>query len=163
MNAIGTGSFSGQPFNGAFTIDLAGDTTSVTQPSSGVFFSGGIATVNVAGIGSGTFTDQIVAVSNENFLVGGISDLTIGLALDLIDAPGFASYDLKSALGGITSTVSQLSGNPFPTDHGDFHLTDQSQGTFSATVPEPSSMLLAALGLLGEVVCVQRGRRQRRC
>ena len=159
MNGIGTGSFSGQAFNGAFTIDLSGDTTSVTQPSPGVFFSGGTATVNIAGIGSGTFTDQIVAVSNQTG-VGGISDLTIGLALDLIDAPGFSSYDLKSALGGITSVSSQLSPDLFPTDHGNFQLTAQSQGTFSAVVPEPSSMMLAMLGLLGVVVCVRRGQRQ---
>jgi hypothetical protein len=154
---LGIGSLGGTPFNNAVvTITLTGDTTGITTGGSGVFANIGTATVNVAGIGSGTFTDTIEAVSNQGTTRGGISDLTLNAAILFTVNAGFGSYDLSTAIGPLTGSPLGNPAQSFGTSAGAFILSSANNAdhasTFSATLasaPEPGTV-----GFIGSAITV---------
>lgn len=128
--ATGTGSLGASTFTNALvTITLTGDTSGVT--GTGPFFNAGPTTVNVAGIGTATFTNLIQVFDNLAG-VAGIEDF--GVNLDILDTSNaaFTSYDLKSAIGPLSGSSLFNPGALFPTDLGNFSLTSVGNSTFTA-------------------------------
>jgi hypothetical protein len=138
------------------TLTFVGDTANIFEPIATVFANtAGTATVEVAGVGTATFTGTVGVFSNQTGQVGGFVDT--GLNRDLVDigASEFGAYDLSTSIS-IDGTASSLGLNTaFGTSVGDFVLRAVSGGgTFSAevtpsVVPEPSTAILAAMGGAG--------------
>jgi hypothetical protein len=155
----GTGALGSLPFtNALITISLAGDTSTVFGDPIPRDF--GSAMVNVSGVGTATFTDpSIWAIDNPGGTGGplaGIADVTSGLFLLGTLNGAFSTYDLRSSIGPISGSVVFNSGILFPTSLGNFALTAVAgnTSTFTAatsTVPEPASVILVGMGLLGIV------------
>ena len=66
-------------------------------------------------------------------------------------APEFATYDLSTAFGPVTSEDAFVYGVPLPTSAGDLILDPFTIGTatFTATIPEPSTWAMMLLGFAG--------------
>lgn len=172
--ATGTGSLGASSFTNALvTITLTADTSTVTHPFGVTFNNSGPATVDVAGIGTATLTDNFIVFDNQAGGPGGIGAAGIEdntIFLNLLDTANaaFASYDLKSAIGPITGTALFNAGNLFPTNRGDFTLTSVGDSTFTATIngqggaqaaPTLSEWAMIGLGLLLAAVGVWQLRR----
>lgn len=163
-----TGTLGGSSFTNALvTVTLIGDTANVvpgTAPFVGTVANSGTATVNVAGIGTGTFTDQIQISSSLNdaaalALFGGpgvlIIDSTTNTGIVLQLGSAFSTYNLRSSLGPLSGSGGPASGSHvtpiFPTTSGNFTwAVGQPLGssTFTAVAtPEPTTLLLLGSGL----------------
>jgi hypothetical protein len=138
------------------TLTFTGDTANVIHPAAGIFGNlVGTGTVNVAGIGTATFTDSVGVVDNQRVKGTVISDFTNHLSILGTVNDVFATYDLKTSIGPVSGTSSGNPGRSYNTNLG--ALTFDSFGptsTFTATViPEPASLTLfgigAVVGLLG--------------
>jgi hypothetical protein len=111
----------------------------------------GTVTVDVAGIGSGTFTNQMGAVDDQNgpgpFAGFQESSPVINIVLATNDA-AFATYGLGTAIGPITDTGGiALTGPSFATTDGAFIIDSVGDSTFTATTaPEPGTLVQFALG-----------------
>ena len=154
--ATGTGQLGSTPFTDSLvtiTFDFGGDTTNVINAG---FFKNtlGTMTVDVAGIGTATFTDPLMgSVVNHITNTAGLSDFTSDyLVLGTVNTV-FDTYTLDSSIGPIAGTTRFNPGIAFPTTLGDFYfssLMEDSDSTFTATtVPEPATLLLIGSGLLG--------------
>lgn len=158
-DATATGSLGGVAFTDAtVTLTMMNDTTNVTNPSTGLFLNIGTATVSVDGAAPVAFTDSIAVFSNQSVSVGGFADVSFTTPLDILDTTNaaFAAYDLKSFIGPISGSPSNIDFNiSFPTADGAFILTSVAgpTSTFTATataaVPEPASPSLLAAALAG--------------
>ncbi len=155
---LGATSFS----NALVTITGLADTNNVI--GGGTFFNVPVvATVTVAGVGSGTLTDivQVFSGINGNPEAGFVakklaSDPFFTILLDTRNA-ALTNYDLKSPIGPVTgaASISNPIGLKFGSTAGDFAITSVANGTstFLATggitaVPEPSTLTSAALASL---------------
>jgi hypothetical protein len=159
----GTGNLGGTSFTGALvTVTLTGDTTTVLSGDSPFgtctpcFTNAGIATVNVFGVGTGTFTDSMVAWDNASSGINSISivDRALPGAVLYLISSAFATYDLRTSIGPISSPPG-LFIHVYPTTLGNFTLTSVADtATFTATlgpqatVPEPASIILLGTGLV---------------
>jgi hypothetical protein len=160
---IGDGSLGVNTFERtSITIVLNGNTAKILSIGGGIFVDLGIATVTVAGIGTGTFTDKGQMFVFDNQTVGevGISDARSADVLDTFD-PAFVSYALASSIGPITNTQAGNLGLRFPTTVGDFTLEGFGNTTFTAAaaVPEPESLGLLGIGLVGFMTVLSRLKR----
>jgi hypothetical protein len=148
----GSGSLGSTPFTDALvTVSFTGDTTNVISEA-GFGFRNliGTATVTVAGVGTATFTDSMEAFVNQPSLFAGIGDTTLGTSVLATDtSPLFATYDLKGPIGPISGTAFFNVDVSFPTTLGGFVLNSIPGDTsFTATVPEPASLILAGTAAL---------------
>jgi len=160
----GTGNLGGTSFTGALvTVTLTGDTSTVLSGtpfglcSPGPCFANpGNATVNVSGVGIGTFTDSMVVWDNPSLGINSISifDLALPGAVLYLNNSAFATYDLRTSIGPISSPPG-LFIHVYPTTLGNFTLTSVADSaTFTATlgpqatVPEPASIILLGTGLV---------------
>jgi hypothetical protein len=166
--AVASGSLGSVPFSRTLvTLVFTGDTANVMSSlniSGDTVFSNfvGIATVTVSGIGSATFTENVgvlnVQLGNGSG-VAGFARPGVGPTLLEINDPALSTYALDTPIGPITSqaecTISTGFDACFPanTDLGFFFLDVPGPGdsaTFTATadVPESSSVLLLAIGMI---------------
>jgi len=156
LTARATGTLGASSFtNAQVTVTLTGDTSGVMpgpSPFEDVLVNSGVATVNVAGVGTATFKNQIVIVStlNNTSLLGTGSGVlildntsTTGILLQV--GPTFSTYDLRGTLGPVSGTGGVASGSRitpvFPTTAGDLTwAVGQALGasTFTASAPPPS-------------------------
>lgn len=162
---VGTGKFAGTDFTDALvTLTFQGDTTDRFVMSNTLRVPG-TATVEVSGLDKATFTNEIQAVVNQNFRLGGISDVTLGFAILLTSNLAIASYDLASSLGPVQGDplFNSLLGI-YPIGPSGTFTINQIAGpvTYTAVVrevPEPLGVLLLGTGA---AALVARRRRQRR-
>jgi hypothetical protein len=166
------GSSSNDFTNALVTITLVGNTSGVTLVvnTNGVFFVNiaTSATVDIAGIGTQTFTDTMSVIDDQSGPA-----LAIGAApfeLSIFYLPAFASYGLSTSLAQVNDSGSDsatVGSGPltFATSGGDLLLTGPTVGsitTFQATVtPEPGSLALLMLGFsiigVGAVIMKRKG------
>jgi hypothetical protein len=155
-----SGSLGGVGFtNATMTLVLTGDTSNVTNPSSGLFQNAGPATVAISGLGSGTFLDSIIVFAFQPNQAAGFEDITKPAdILDTLLAPPLGSYDLTTSIGPVLGTAAFNPSTGFATSAGTLVLTAASNPTFSAAVaaPETSSLGLVGIGLAGVVVIARR-------
>jgi hypothetical protein len=157
-----SGTLDGTAFtNQVVTLTLTGNTASITSGGPGIFDLIGPATVNVAGVGSDTFSDQINVADNQGINGAGFGDVTKNLAMFFTTNAAFGSYNLNGSIGPLSGTSSGNNGSSFATAGGSLLLSGpfnvDHPATFTATVPEPGTMLLALCGLAG--VCLLRRRK----
>ena len=161
-----TGTIGAMTFTDApVTVTFVGDTSTVmpgpapcpnfaVSPCNQV----GTATITIGGLGTFTFTDQMEAFVNQTLsptAAAGIADVTQSLTVALVTFnSAFATYDLTTAIGPLTGS-SQLPGsgtfNPGANTTGGVltFTNDSGTSTFTATTPEPGSLLLLGMGLSG--------------
>ncbi|MBV8706446.1 MAG: hypothetical protein JO028_04605 [Acidobacteriaceae bacterium] len=157
---MGTGKLGASSFTNALvTITFAGDTTNVSNFSPGILVnSPGTALVTVVGVGTASFTDTLAVFDHQLEQAFGIVDLSAGSDVLDLQNPAFATYDLRTSLGSVSSPSFVNAGETFNTTRGGFSLTAAGDATLTAsTVPELSSLLLLSLGLVG--VARWRGKR----
>ena len=176
LTSTGTGTLGGVPFTDAVvTVTLVGDTSNVIStivvPPNSWLSNPGTATVNVAGIGTATFTDSIGVFSTFNDPTPTLFGIPVVAILDLSNpsdpssgtgilgqaGPEFLGYNLQTSFGPDTGVGGPWSGSHvtphFPTTVGDMTWAiGQPLGTstFTAAVatPEPGTLLLLGAGFV---------------
>ena len=147
------------------TVSYVGNSANINgMTTPGLYIlAGGTGTISVAGIGTFKITDAVDVYSNHNTATPtvGIYDITttgtiLGTASTL-----FANYDLTAPFGPVSSTAVFKSGVMVATAGGTFELTGLTAptSTFTASVPEPSCLVMAGTGVLG--LAAARFRRRR--
>jgi hypothetical protein len=102
FSGTGSGTVNGVPFTDAdYTITLLGDTTAITNPSSGLFQLETIAAINIAGVGTATITDPVEIFDNHDGASLGFARGT-GYTLLHVNNTAFATYALATPLGPIS-------------------------------------------------------------
>jgi len=145
-----TGSIGGQAFTDALvTLTFVGNTSNVTNPSAGAFFNAaGTASVTIGGIGTFLFTGVEVFVSQSVPAFAGFAQGP-DILLTNFD-PSFSTYDLTTGIGPITNAATINSGLGFATSGGSLIFNSAgANSTFTATTPEPGSLLLLGMGMTG--------------
>jgi hypothetical protein len=151
----GTGSLGQTAFSDALvTVSLVGDTSTVTETFPGIFVDFGRGSVDIAGVGSTTFTDTIGVVDNQALDFAGIGDFTNRFEILGTEAnPALVTYDLRHAIGPLSGiAVLEPPSGGFPTLAGRFDLTGDGPSTITATLsptPEPATLVLVATGMAG--------------
>jgi hypothetical protein len=160
--ATATGFLNGNPFTSAIvTLKMTNDTINVTNPSTGIFHNQQTSDpatdlmLSISGIGgTATFTDTTQAAVSQSVPDAGFGDITNGSAILFTRNAAFSTYDLKSAIAGVSGTPFAF--NPatsFQTSAGPFVLTSVASVSFAATAstaaPEPTSFTLLAAALAG--------------
>ncbi len=156
FSGVGSGTLGGSPFDGAFTITAQGDETLVTNPLSGVYRLDGVrALLEIDGLGSAMFAVApslfVSQSSGANFPVVGISSQTqSGESLSIFsvgNVPSLSNYTLRTVFPSVDGRA--LSNEvPFATTQGVLQIANTTSASFRA-VPEPSSLLLLTMTMLG--------------
>jgi hypothetical protein len=151
-----SGTLDGTAFtNKLVTLTLTGDTASISGGPS-IFVLNGPATVNVAGVGSDSFTDQISVFSNQTTSIAGFTDNTKGFDMLRTTNAAFSSYNLNGPIGPVSGASSSSgTGIPYTTQGGTlilggpFNIDNPSIFTATAGAPEPGAVRLVLSGLAG--------------
>ena len=181
LTSTGTGTLGGVPFTDAVvTVTLVGDTsnviTSIVVPPNPWLFNPGTATVNVAGLGTATFTDSIGIFSTFNDPNPDLFGVPVVAIIDLSNpsdpssgtgilgqaGPELLGYDLRTAFGPDSGLGGPWSGSHvtphFPTTAGDMtwaigQALELRSSTFTAAVatPEPGTPFLLGIGFVSLV------------
>jgi hypothetical protein len=170
---VASGSLGGVQFTGALvTIVATADTAGVVrlqQFPAILAVDNASATILVAGLGEATFTTPTFTYVNTidrglgNNARSGIEAGTIAQpSIDILDvnSTAFTSYDLKTPFGPINGRASGGGGGQFSFDTSSGALFFDSfafaPATFVAGVPEPSSLSLAIVGVVGLTMVARR-------
>jgi hypothetical protein len=157
-SATASGSLGGAAFNGSLiTLTLVGDTSNVTMLGTGFFVNAvGTIAIQIASLGAtANLTDPSRVFVNQGAVAAGFGDNTGDSILDTFGSV-FGSYGLTTAIGPITNNNFINSGLGFATDHGSFVINSAGNSTFtaslgSASAPEPGTVLLFGISVLGVV------------
>jgi hypothetical protein len=165
ISGTATGTIGGTPFtDAAIVLTTTADTLGVTYdtttyPGFPFWQNIGITTIQIAGIGTATFTSHDFGAFSEDLSTIfpgagaiGIADLT--LETNIFGAVvAYTGYDLTTAVMLSTGTASFVAG-PFSTTLGDLVLSNSATDfAFVTVVPESGRCGLAAgIGLAGIVV-----------
>ena len=172
-SGVASGTIGGLPFtNVLVTVTLTGDTSNV---AAAVFCptclaNSGTTRVNIPSIGTATVTDPNAIISTVvpfatgepglpivPYVIIGIFDhfpaLNSIIGLGVSPSNSLLGYDLRTSIGPITTSPGGIGYDPccfIHTTLGNLTFTQNflptSQGTFTARVPEPSSLLLLGAG-----------------
>jgi hypothetical protein len=171
-----SGFLNGAAFTGTVTLTMNDVTSTITNPTSGIYDRVGILMLSISSIpGTATFTDTTQASANQNMTSGnpaaGFGDVTLNRNILFTTNAIFSSYDLSTAIGPVSGSPSFNSTMPpsFPTNEGAFILTGASGASFAATispVPAPKighglSGVLAVAGVLFGAKLFERSKRHR--
>jgi hypothetical protein len=151
-----SGFLNGVAFTGTVTLTMNDVTSTITNPTSGIYDRVGTLILSISGIpGTATFTDTTQAAANQKMTsvspASGFGDVTLNRNILFATNAIFSSYDLSTAIGPVSGSPSFNSTLPpsFPTSEGAFILTGASGASFTATLstsatsaPEPSSFAL---------------------
>lgn len=158
---IGSGTLDGEVFSDALvTFTGAADTTQVIGHSQ---ISHLPIEVDVAGVGSDTFTDDFLVFANDvaNTNIG-FGDVTNNLALMYVAGP-VNGYDLKSDFSLTGGVIKNLNAD-YATTGGDFSFSGTAEvATFRAELgsatPEPAAwaLMITGFGLTGAMLRRRRG------
>jgi hypothetical protein len=166
----GSGTIGSTTFtNASFAVSIDADTADVGYQDSlgalGVVDLSG--TISISGVGVATITESLFVYDSYGFDFGeiGFGSLDVQGNLITIDEQGVGleNYDLISNFGPIVGrnlTLRQF--QLVATDLGYLSYTSMSDTTFVAklsAVPEPSALLLSAIGFVGILGYVTRRRR----
>ena len=170
-SGFGSGSLAGTAFGGTdFTISAVGDTSNkVSCGGACASIAHNSASITIAGVGTFDFTTGTRTFFSDGANIAGFSRSGVP-ALDLLNTtppPLLDGWDMVSSIGPVSMVSSLLQwDSPFPsvfTNGGQLIFTDgRNDSTFQAivgpgVVPEPASLALASLALLG---CVAASRRR---
>ena len=159
LSGVASGSIGGVSFtNDSFTLTGTADTDGAFSGGPGVTVNPLISLmIDLNGFGTAFAVDPFSFFSNQSISTGGFIDLFNGDIFDF-SGPDFATYDGISALAPVSVSTSFLA--PYFTSLGNLDLTDVTALTFRArqpvSVPEPSSISLFALGLIGVILLRRR-------
>lgn len=164
---VGTQSFT----DSAFTISLSSDTTAIIQIGEFYRTPPASATINLAGIGTGTFT-QLANVITIPDGFGAATFVGLELPANSLQLNGVTlfsatlnGYTLQGPIGPISNRPAGSGFLNAPTTLGQVQFTNYGNTlTFTATlgtpgaepVPEPTTMLLLATGIVGGAVLRKR-------
>jgi len=162
------GSLDGIAFSGKeITITGSGDTNNILHGMPCCFrneLGANTVTFDLAGFGTGTFTDLVAVVVNQ-IAVGdtgipgaGFSDFTSNLLILWTVDEAFGSWDLSTDIGPLTGpgfcNCNPIADISFPTSLGLLHIsaTDPTFTADVAAVPVPGTLPLLVTGLGAYVV-----------
>jgi hypothetical protein len=159
-----SGQLNGQSFsNASVTVTLTGESTASYQPCDFCYLVLADTTlIEVAGVGSDSFTQPITAVSN--FVDGyiGFGEPISDYGIYFLASPAIVGYMLQAPLGPVSGVVDGNPGVAFATLGGSFTFdSSDSAGTFQAAavqVPEPGTwaLMLAGMAGIGRIVRQRR-------
>ena len=147
-----SGQLNGQTFsNAAVSVTMTGEASASYQQCGYCYLVLADTTlIQVAGVGSDSFTQPITAVSN--FVDGyiGFGEPVSDYGIYFLASPAVVGYMLQTPLGPINGVVDGNPGVAFATVGGSFTFDSfDSAGTFQATVtqvPEPGTWTLMLAG-----------------
>lgn len=157
----GSGTIDDMAFSDAdFTVTALGATENRNDETPGLFFiNHDSSSIAISGVGVLQFVTPTRTFVNSGVTIVGFSRAGFS-GLDLFNGPAnqvFGSWDMLSSVGPIDGTANLLQwlSSPVVTDAGVLVFSSgSSNGTFKATiVPEPTSMLLMAIGALAFGLC----------
>jgi hypothetical protein len=168
VTGTGSGIFGGTSFDDALvTVTFTGDTATVADEGGGFFANRtGVATISVAGVGTGTLIGEPFAYDNQALEFAGIADNLQGGTILATKNAAFATYDLTTSIGPLSGEPFIRTDLTFTTTFGDFRwrsITGDSTfvaSTGTRVVPEPSTLALAGIGGLALAGVLRRGKRR---
>jgi hypothetical protein len=142
-----SGSLNGVGFSDdVLTLTLFGNTSDVSGGPSFFFLTAPL-NFSLSGVGSGTFTDEVGVIVNQSVPTAGFGDFTSDFAILDTFSSAFVTYDLSTAIGPVSGGAIYNGGTGFATTAGTLIIGSVSgDATFTATIPEPATWAMMALG-----------------
>jgi hypothetical protein len=153
FTGTGAGTANGSSFNGGFSFVFTADTAAIDTSGAPFFRLNNVAGTFTEGAFSATLapTVTIVASADPSLRLINFFNATFNNGLGLGN-PALAGYDLSTSIGPLTAsflTPTFLGGSFALLGGGSISMTGDDSLTFTATVPEPATLALFGMGLIG--------------